>query len=70
MVVSGNSWGEKCWKKGPAIEKNQSILKDSTNRESSASNFERDNGTDREVNEVISMEAEPTCMVFLVIQTL
>nr|POF14650.1 hypothetical protein CFP56_26751 [Quercus suber] len=31
VVVSGNSRGAKCWKNGPAIEKNQSILKDLTN---------------------------------------
>ena len=64
MVVSGTSRGKKFWKKGPAIDKNQSIHKGSSNREGNASNFKRDDGTDREVNEVTSMEAELTGVVF------
>ena len=63
VVVSGTSRGAKAWKKGPAVGKNQSIHKSSSNREMSASSFERDDGMDREVTEVISMEAEPTGVV-------
>nr|POF21773.1 hypothetical protein CFP56_55854 [Quercus suber] len=64
VVVAGTSRGAKSWKKGPAIGKNQSIHKSSSNREGSASNFKGDDGTDREVTEVISMEVEPTGVNF------
>nr|POF04426.1 putative cyclin-d7-1 [Quercus suber] len=64
VVVAGTSRGEKSWKKGPAIGKNQSIHKSSSNREGSASKFKGDDGTDREVTEVISMEAESTGVNF------
>lgn len=64
MVVFGTSRGAKSWKKGPTIEKNQSLHKCLSNQEGSASNFGRDDGMDGDVTEVISMEAETTGVVF------
>nr|POF05397.1 hypothetical protein CFP56_46482 [Quercus suber] len=64
VVVSGTSRGAKLWKKGPVIDKNQLIHKGLINQEGSASNYKRDNGTDKEVNEMISMEVKPTGVVF------
>ena len=64
VVVSGTSRDAKSWKKGPAIEKNQSLHKCLFDQEGSASNFGRDDGMDGDVTKVISMEAEPTGVVF------
>ena len=70
VVVSGTSRGAKSWKKGSAIEKNQSLHKCLSDQEGSASNFGRDDGMDGDVTEVISMEAEPQVLFFLIMLTL
>ena len=64
VVEPGTSRGAKSWKKGPAIGKNQPTHTSSSNWEGSVSSYGKYDGTDRDVIEVISMEAEPTGGVF------